>query len=115
MKTCCTSVAPVKSFARNGLRLLDIVGLIRLPIIGVLALVGGVMFGITGLAVLGAGCVGIFLAGGTSIVLQLHVLSPPAPTLSVIDGRPATVLRREPVAFTLGLVVMAIMGATVLG
>lgn len=115
MKNHWTAVAPVKSIARNGLDRGAIAGFVLLAACGALVLAAAIMTNEPAMAVLGAGCIGVFLAGGASVFLQMRVLTPPAPTLSVIDDRPATVLRREPVAFNLGLVVMAVMGATSLG
>ena len=110
-----SAVAPVKSFARDGILPREAAGLVLMPIIGALATIGGVADDRPGITVLGAGIVGVFLVGATSVVLQLRVLVPPAPALSVVGSRPATVLRREPVAFALGLATMAVMGATLWG
>lgn len=108
-------LAPVRSVVDDGLRAVEVVGLLLLLTVGSLLLVAGVMDGVPGLAVMGATCVGVVLLGGLSVVLQLRVLAPPAPTVGVVDGRAATVLRREPVAFRLGLVIVAVMSITPLG
>ncbi|SDB84458.1 hypothetical protein SAMN05216410_0393 [Sanguibacter gelidistatuariae] len=115
MKGPGSALAPVRSVGRDGLRAIDIVGIVLLLVVGAFALISGVANDVPAIAVMGAGSLGVFLVGGASVVLQMRVVTPPAPTLSVVGGRPATVLRREPVAFTLGLVVMAVLGATCLG
>lgn len=115
MKGSRRALAPVGSLADRGLRPIDVVGVVLLMVIGGGLLFGGVTRDVPGLAVLGAGCLGVFLLAVCATVLHLRVLTSPAPTVSVVDGRAATVLRREPVAFRLGLVIMAVIGATPLG
>lgn len=90
---------PGRSWSRK-----DVVGLACTFALGLLFVAGWGQS--VALGVMGVGLLGFVVIGATIYVLRDRYLTAPAPEITQLDGAPATVVHREPVAFLMGLVVI---------